>query len=432
MSDSAYYEPGAGTAFVSPDRVLLVAEVAGPTDRGKVWALLSSSADVPVIVDQLITSGIASAPDFALVAREDGRLRVVIRGAAQIDVVRDGERTRSIAADDLATWAEQLLDLPCDVVLSLGGQPTETRATTLWPVAGGVVPSCRVSWSPVGTIDASPPGLERPADAVVPTVHTDLPVEEASKDQPPGDDGGQLSDLRDPVAAVDERPTEPESSIISEPETHSAQDRAAPVSAAPESRAHDGRTVSRQSLGLVGPQGRAHDGRTAPRVTADATPEGLPRTAPTGVPARSCPEGHENPPDNATCRECGTSVDRAAPVHHVTEPVVCVLRFQDGSSLPLRRPLYIGRKPSISRVTGADLPDIHTVPQELSNVSRTHLEIRPDGWRVVAIDKGSSHGSRVRLLDGAERSLQHFDPEQLAPGSVITLGGEYTVTVASC
>ena len=122
--------------------------------------------------------------------------------------------------------------------------------------------------------------------------------------------------------------------------------------------------------------------------------------------------GHANPPSSISCRVCGSPLASQAP-QFVPGPVLAVLRASDGSTAELDRPVLIGRAPSRD---GPDsrAPRLMTVPSPNHDISRTHLEVAPEGWQIVVTDLNSTNGT-VLVRPGA------VDRQQLAPGEPVTV-----------
>lgn len=142
------------------------------------------------------------------------------------------------------------------------------------------------------------------------------------------------------------------------------------------------------------------------------------------VPAVVCPSGHANPPGSTRCRDCGIRVVETEP-RPVPQPVLATLRVSDGTELALDRLVRIGRAP-----VGPGDVDVRllTVPSPGQDISRTHLEIVPDGWRVMVKDLNSTNGTVLAGPDGAER--RPLPPGESVPvrlGSVLELADGVSV-----
>jgi len=163
-------------------------------------------------------------------------------------------------------------------------------------------------------------------------------------------------------------------------------------------------------------------------------PERGAHRAPAGEPARPgpdevwgllCPEGHANPPNTAECRTCGAALPDDDPVP-VPRPPLGFLRVSDGTEVLLDRTVLIGRAPSADRVSGAGTPRLLRVISPQQDVSRTHVEVRPEGWDVLVVDL-SSNGTRL-IRPGAEpQMLPPGEPVPVPAGAVLDLGDGVSV-----
>jgi len=141
-----------------------------------------------------------------------------------------------------------------------------------------------------------------------------------------------------------------------------------------------------------------------------------------------CANGHVSPPSATSCRVCGGPVGTQGP-QFVAYPVLAVLRASDGSSAQLDRPVLIGRAPSTDRSDNR-APRLMTVPSPNHDISRTHLEVAPDGWQIVATDLNSTNGTILVRPGGVDRQqLAPGEPVPVQVGSVIELGDGVSILI---
>lgn len=141
-----------------------------------------------------------------------------------------------------------------------------------------------------------------------------------------------------------------------------------------------------------------------------------------------CANGHVSPPSATSCRVCGGPVGTQGP-QFVAYPVLAVLRASDGSSAELDRPVLIGRAPSTDRSDNR-APRLMTVPSPNHDISRTHLEVAPDGWQIVATDLNSTNGTILIRPGGVDRQqLAAGEPVPVQVGSVVELGDGVSVLI---
>ncbi|MCC9205486.1 FHA domain-containing protein [Arthrobacter sp. zg-Y769] len=162
---------------------------------------------------------------------------------------------------------------------------------------------------------------------------------------------------------------------------------------------HDGDTIMSSDLP-----------RTEPVPAADSRSN----TAPT-VLARICAGGHANPPTRSVCAQCGGPLgEEPQPVHR---PPLGRVVFSTGQVETLDRNIVVGRQPSVARTQGSDMPRMVQVPSSGGDISRSHAEIRLEGWHVMLRDLFSTNGT-VLVRNGQL-------PHRLGQGEgVIVLDGD--------
>jgi hypothetical protein len=144
--------------------------------------------------------------------------------------------------------------------------------------------------------------------------------------------------------------------------------------------------------------------------------------------ATDCPDGHSNPPDATTCRVCGAVIPPQDP-YLVSRPVLCVLRANDGTSAEVDRAVLVGRAPDPRR-SSFEAPRLMSLHSSGHDISRTHVQIAPEGGQVVATDLNSTNGT-VLVRPGARdrQELTPGEPVSVQPGSVLELGDGVSITV---
>ncbi|WP_102194563.1 FHA domain-containing protein [Microbacterium aurantiacum] len=103
------------------------------------------------------------------------------------------------------------------------------------------------------------------------------------------------------------------------------------------------------------------------------------------------------------------------------------IRVSTGQVVALDRTVIIGRRPRSTRASGANLPHLVAVESPQQDISRSHLEIRPEGDTVVVIDLHTTNGSTL-LRPGADPLRLHPGEQTLVlSGDVVDLGDGVTV-----
>ena len=148
------------------------------------------------------------------------------------------------------------------------------------------------------------------------------------------------------------------------------------------------------------------DPRSCGVTCSSSRPGRSPRRIGPTVHALLCPNSHVDPPGNSACRVCGTPLPPQDPVT-VPRPVLGVLRLSTGDAITLDRGVVMGRSPRTD-FNGEERPHIVKLPSGDGEISRTHLPVILDGWRVLVTDLHSTNGTLI-VLPGR-------DPEQLRPG----------------
>ncbi|MET9329413.1 FHA domain-containing protein [Tsukamurella sp. NPDC003166] len=149
------------------------------------------------------------------------------------------------------------------------------------------------------------------------------------------------------------------------------------------------------------------------------------------VEGRRCAFGHLNSPVAAYCTRCGALVDRRAPLETGPRPPLGLLVADDGTAFVVDGDMVLGRDPAayVAQRAGRSFDGagrlLPIVLQDRTGaLSRAHLEIRIDGWQLLAVDVGSANGTWVRPPASPQPlRLPPGQPVPLTVGSDIHLGG---------
>ncbi len=255
------------------------------------------------------------------------------------------------------------------------------------PAAGGLINS--VPWRTGGT-DSQParaaalPPLPAPA-ALSPAPAAPSPVPAAAPSPAPA----ALSPMLAAVPAAGGAPSEPTPQAgIGDYDTD-----------------HDGQTVMKSQL--PGMSARP----AAAVVDASAGPLVL---------ARVCPQDHANPPTSAHCATCGAALLPDAV--QVARPRLGRMRISTGELVDLDQSLVIGRQPSVSRVQGGVMPRLVQVASPGGDISRSHVEVRLEGWHVMLCDLKATNGTVLVREGQAPRRLAQNEMAILLDGDIAELG----------
>ncbi|MDA4891501.1 FHA domain-containing protein [Streptomyces sp. MS2A] len=284
---------------------------------------------------------------------------------------------------------------------------------------------------PVADALADEPAAEEPvADepAAEEPVADELPEPPAPVDDSPEPVAVPEDEPREPVAPVD-GPTDTahggfssvesapiDTIAVADPETVADPEGSSPPADPEPAGDHDGATISvaqaRELRGAEAPVPPA-PAVPAPVVSAPApvfsfSPAVLPdpRTAPPSSPVAPSDAATEAIPTSATGPR---------------------LVLSTGQIVTLDRPAVIGRRPRSPRATGATLPHLIAVESPQHDISRSHLEVRPEPDAVVVVDLHATNGSTL-LRPGVEPVRLHpGEPTVVVTGDVIDLGDGVTV-----
>jgi FHA domain len=387
----ATYTPGDWVVLSGPTSLVVLEP---PTHEwasliNTLWEEIVASSSITDLASRLAHFKIDDLPSFAAFFWTDDGMRSLIRGDISVidlatgKVVADGE--------GIQTWSEVGLAGVDQIRVDL---PQEGDATLLeLPLVVGAVRASSV------TLDAS-----EPAQVSSPQGEPELEV------AAPAERTAELSASE--IAALANAETE----LI--PPPFPVESGADPQAGAPQ-----------QLEAAVAPQLEAPDAVVARAIepnSADSPADVDPQDS--AILAVFCANGHVSPPSATSCRVCGGPVGTQGP-QFVAYPVLAVLRASDGSSAELDRPVLIGRAPSTDR-SDSRTPRLMTVPSPNHDISRTHVEVAPDGWQIVATDQNSTNGTILVRPGGVDRQeLAPGEPVPVQVGSVIELGDGVSVLI---
>ncbi|WP_026553911.1 FHA domain-containing protein [Arthrobacter sp. 35W] len=180
----------------------------------------------------------------------------------------------------------------------------------------------------------------------------------------------------------------------------------APAAEADYDSDHDGQTVMRSEL-------------SGPAPAAQPVLDSRPPTGPV-VLARMCPAGHANPPSRGVCAACGTPLDGEA--RQVGRPRLGRMHISTGEVVELDHSLIVGRQPSVSRVNGGGMPRLVQVRSASGDISRSHVEIRLEGWEVLLVDLKATNGTTLVREGQPPRRLGQGEQAIVLDGDIAELG----------
>ncbi|WP_255769698.1 FHA domain-containing protein [Pseudarthrobacter sulfonivorans] len=178
---------------------------------------------------------------------------------------------------------------------------------------------------------------------------------------------------------------------------------------------HDGQTIMKSGLAGLG----AHTA-AGQEPAQDPVPGAVPF-----VLALVCDRGHANPPTHAQCAACGGTLPPDA--IQVARPRLGRMRVSTGELVDLDQSLVIGRQPSVSRVQGGVMPRLIQVSSPGGDISRSHVEVRLEGWHVMLCDLKATNGT-VLVREGQQpRRLAQNEMAILLDGDIAELGDDISL-----
>jgi hypothetical protein len=361
------YRPGQWYVLVRPGAVVALPPDVADDVVARLWERMPERETLAAVVDVLSASvnGVfAALPAFAAAVAEGEDIRIALRGdvSARVSTATGSQEFSGV---DVTTWNERFVLGASRVEITVEAAGADPEAAAL-PLHGGVVRAAAVNAE-------LEPGAE-PAAGGDPVVEP-VPVPVVSEHTMSSSETTLASSTEDIEHRWDE-------TVHSVPAIVPA-DASGPDASSPEPPASDAQAPVEDDLG-------DHDGATISvaqlRALRHQTP--LPVDAPTadamGVTGR--------------------------------------IRVSTGQVVTLDRTVIIGRRPRSTRASGANLPHLIAVDSPQQDISRSHLEIRPEGDTVVVIDLHTTNGSTL-LRPGADPMRLHPGEQTLVlSGDVVDLG----------
>lgn len=491
-SVEARYASGPWLAIAGVDAWLLIDADAAAGVVQSCWDLFRRGGKVDEVLTLLAREGLQALGSFVLVGRSQHALRVVARGEARAEVHSLAGETVTVGSDGAVSWSEHLLtsfakeirlldgtDSNATAWMPLSGGVTLASAVSLVCLPAGLHPMpdsvVETATDPESSV-ATPPAEAAEIEVAEPVERTepeelmeeDMPVAEAPSAEAPSFDhlfGATVppaTEHPDVLAAAPAKPSK-EAAVADAASLDSPRPFAAtlaptntdyPISspgiidsvpwlnqpaqpvATPEPAKRPEQLVEASgSPPPPPPQPVAEASDVGDSEVAAAT---ISRSAilagasagaaggPTVLAAR-CPSGHLGPAYADRCRVCRQFISPQEPFMTV-RPLLGVLRSSNGDVVPLDRGVLAGRAPTAPDVTDRERPHVLALASPPDGISRTHLEVRLDGWQVLVVDLGSTNGTMVTPPNQDSFKLRERDPVLIEPGTTINLADVVTFT----
>jgi hypothetical protein len=179
---------------------------------------------------------------------------------------------------------------------------------------------------------------------------------------------------------------------------------------------HDGQTVLKSDLPASGAQPAGQEQEPGQGAVPVNGPVVL---------ARVCQGGHANPPTSGQCFTCGAQLPDVA--IQVPRPRLGRLRLSTGDLIDLEQSLVIGRQPSVSRVQGGTMPRLVQVASPGGDISRSHVEVRLEGWHVMLCDLKATNGTVLIREGQPPRRLAQNEMAIILDGDIAELGDDVSL-----
>lgn len=435
------YQSGQWYALVNEQAIVVLAPDATIDAIEGVWASLQQEVTLGSVVDGL-TRGhggrFSQIPPFAALVRDGTGVRLAVRGQI-VAHVSSFAGTESFTGAEVTTWSERFVanltgfEIVLDEEDADGpGLPIDSGAVRVSRILGGpaAVPEpvteddveATVLSAPAPTVSDEPDVVpDAPVDAVADAVIDSIPSLVAL---PPLADDASIDTLNPDAPASEFVSTETllptEVTYADTPVDGQLEDDSALAQTIHRPPVPDGqvRVTTDDALGAL-INGGDHDGATISLAQARALREERAAAAsavvdpplpplpplPPVFPASSVPA-----PPEADAAESGARI-----------------RMSTGQIVPLDRTVIVGRRPRSTRSSGATLPHLIAVDSPQQDISRSHLEIRPEQDAVVVVDLHTTNGS-VLLRPGNEPMRLHPGEQTVViSGDTIDLGDDVTV-----
>ena len=180
---------------------------------------------------------------------------------------------------------------------------------------------------------------------------------------------------------------------------------------------HDGETIMKSDLA-----GMAQGGQAS--VVDSAMADGAGSQGPK-VLARVCPQNHANPPTHSECSTCHQLLPDDAV--QVPRPALGRMRVSTGELIDLDQSMIVGRQPSVSRVQGGVMPKLVQVASPSGDISRSHVEVRLEGWHVMLCDLKATNGTVLVREGQSPRRLAQGEMAILLDGDIAELGDDISL-----
>lgn len=389
------YRPGQWYVIVLPGALVALPPDVSADALAQLWERMPGERTLTTVVDVLTSEAggvFASLPPFVAAVAEGADIRIALRGEVSARVTT-ATGTQDLSGAEVTTWSERFVVGATHVEITVEA----VDGAAALPVQSGVVRAATVS-ADLESGDGYP---ATPAAASVDAPEWTAIATPVAEAEP----------LDDSSTEVEAEPAEPEA----EPAAPAAEPEADPVV--------DDATMAPTEVTLA-PSTEDFDqlwGATVHSVPGVVAEPAAP------VPAIDLQGDHDGETISAAelraqRQQAPLANDLPTAVLPVTAGAAGRVRVSTGQVVTLDRTVIIGRRPRSTRASGANLPHLIAVDSPQQDISRSHLEIRPEGDTVVVIDLHTTNGSTL-LRPGADPMRLHPGEQTLVlSGDVVDLG----------
>lgn len=432
------YRPGAWLVVVEDAGVIAVPAGTDPARIHRLSELLQAGAPaLTEVIDVLADGSITALGSFAVALDGPEGIRFAVRGPVDVRIAGTAADER-VSGADVSTWSERFVANSRGFELVLD----EAQTPADYPIRSGVVLAGAVR---VGEMGAAPTIADEPApseaDAAAPVAAAPVAAAQAPDEVAP-----VVADAADPQPLLTEpEPTATELPVTEPIDQVDAEELEATVGVEPapgqtllpneftytpeqaaEDQPADAADDASPSLDDLFPEATV---QVAPAAASVAPP--APAAATTGADLGDHDGATVSVAEARRMRAETSSPDAPTAVLPVAEqaaPTTGRVRVSSGQVVELDRTVIIGRRPRATRASGNTLPHLVAVESPQQDISRSHLEVRPEGDSVVVIDLHTTNGSTL-LRPGSDPMRLHPGEHTLVTdGDVVDLGDGITVS----
>lgn len=416
------YRAGHWYLVVVPGAVVALPPDVADDTVTRLWRRMPEEPTLATVLDVLAAGsggGFSSLPPFAAVVAEGSGIRVAVRGDVAVRAL-SSTGSEELTGAELTTWSERFVADAGRVEIALADVVDTPDGDGPLAVRDGVVRAASavttfVSDDVVGSVKPATrpePVDEEPVEDVREQDDADGTAEPtgaaAAADASEEADAAEEADATDADAG--------EAAIVSDEPAEEATMVPSEVTLAPSSEDFDqlwGATVHSP------PAPSAPVAPPSPAPPAAGAPSAADLVGDHDGATISVAELRAMRQQNAATGDAPTAVLPAVPEATAASGRI---RVSTGQVVALDRTVIIGRRPRSTRASGTTMPHLVAVDSPQQDISRSHLEIRPEGDTVVVIDLHTTNGSTL-LRSGADPVRLHPGEQTLVlSGDVIDLG----------